>query len=264
MSPEQIEQFAATVWQARSDRQTLDASTIESRCGGPTTMDDAYRIGGAVLRRRIERGERPVGWKLGYTSLAMRQQMGVDQPNHGRLTDHMLIPNGGSIPESVLQPRVEPEIAVTIARDMTSVPTTVSQVLDSIDVACACLEVVDSVWTDYRFRIEHNTADGSSAAFVVLGEPLALDDLASIPVALFSNEQQITTATGAAASGHPLAGVAWLAGVLAREDRYLRAGDVIITACRAGKFQPLRVKHRFVGGHAVVLGERDEPKTRVT
>lgn len=227
--PDQIEAFAATLWDARAAKQTLVPAVVESRIGGPLDLDDAYRIGAAMLRRRFERGETPIGWKLGYTSPAMREQMGVDQPNYGRLTDAMVIPDGGSIPDSALQPRAEPEIAVRLRRDLTTVPTSPNDVLEALDDAFACLEVVDSAWTDYRFQIEHNTADGSSAAFVVFGPSISRHDLTSTTVRLTRNGIAVATATGAAASGHPLAGVAWLAAELAHTGRVLRAGEVVIT-----------------------------------
>jgi 2-keto-4-pentenoate hydratase len=46
---------------------------------------------------RIDRGERQIGWKLGYTSVAMRQQMGVDAPNYGPLTDVMRVDTGADL-----------------------------------------------------------------------------------------------------------------------------------------------------------------------
>lgn len=228
MSPDQVEAFAAEVWAARTAGHTLDSPTVAERFGGPQNMNDAYRIGGVMLRRRLDRGEQPIGWKLGYTSLAMRQQMGIDRPNFGRLTDAMVLSDGGSVPDAALQPRVEPEIAVRLGRDLRS-PDSVADVLDAIDDAFACLEVVDSVWTDYRFAIEHNTADGSSAAYVVFGPSISRRDLASTPVRLFHNGSEVATATGAAASGHPLAGVAWLVTALADAGQVLRAGEVVIT-----------------------------------
>jgi 2-keto-4-pentenoate hydratase len=229
MSPEHLEAFATRVWSARAAGRTLQFEDVEAECGGPFEMDEAYRIGDLLLRRRLERGERPAGWKLGYTSQAMRAQMGVAEPNFGRLTDAMLIEDGAPVPETVLQPRVEPEIAIRIERTPDTVPTSTTDVLAVIGEVRACLEVVDSVWTDYRFRIEHNTADGSSAAYVVLGGSIPNPDLASVSVRLFHNDAEVAQATGAAASGDPLAGVVWLATQLAARGHALRAGDVVIT-----------------------------------
>jgi 2-keto-4-pentenoate hydratase len=228
MTPEQIDEFATTVWAAREGRRTLDADDVTQRCDGPHTMDDAYRVQAAIVERRAERGERHVGWKLGYTSEAMRRQMGVAQPNFGPLTDAMLLSDGDAVPDSVIQPRVEPEIAVRLGRDVRA-PVTIDEVLTAVEGAMSCLEVVDSVWNGYRFRIEHNTADGSSAAHVVLGPTIPLGDLAATTVTLRRNGEEIARSTGAAASGHPLAGVVWLADRLAEQDRHLRAGDIVIT-----------------------------------
>jgi 2-keto-4-pentenoate hydratase len=86
------------------------------------------------------------------------------------------------------------------------------------------------VFTDYRFRLEDNTADGSSAAQVVVGSSLGtVVGLDEIDVLLRRNGEEVGRATGAAASGHPLAGVAWLAGQLAARGSRLEAGQIVIT-----------------------------------
>lgn len=228
MTPQQIDRFASDVWAARVERRTLDADEVTRRCAGPHTLDDAYQVQASITKRRFDRGERQIGWKLGYTSQVMRAQMGVSQPNFGPLTDAMLLGDGDTVPETVIQPRVEPEIAIRLGRDLHA-PASIDTVIDSIDEARACLEVVDSVWSGYRFQIEHNTADGSSAAHVVLGGPITNDDLAASTVQLVHNGEEVATATGAAASGDPLAGVVWLAACLAERGRPLRAGELIIT-----------------------------------
>ena len=106
-------------------------------------------------------------------------------------------------PGTVIQPRVEPEIAVRLGFDVDA-SASIWDIAASVDAAIACLEVVDSVWSGYRFRIEHNTADGSSAAHVVLGDAIDADDLSTVKVRLRRNGDDVATATGAAASGHPL------------------------------------------------------------
>ena len=216
---------------ARLRGSVLDAPLTDA---GSFSLDDAYAVQSEVTALRLARGERVVGWKLGYTSLAMRAQMGIDQPNLGPLTDAMLLtPPGGAgrgvVPASALQPRVEPEIALRLAGPVPP-GSGVGEVLSACDGAFAALEVVDSVWAGYRFRIEDNTADGSSAAWVVLGPELPLDDLAAIAVRLLVDGTEVAAATGAAASGHPAAGVGWLAEQVGpRTGRTLAAGDVVIT-----------------------------------
>jgi 2-keto-4-pentenoate hydratase len=211
---------------ARDDGHTLDVP-LTDRPGG-LSLPAAYRIQAEVTALRLARGERLVGWKLGYTSAAMRAQLGIDAPNYGPLTDVMLLAPGGALPDRALQPRVEPELGLRIGRRLAG-PCTVDDVLAACDGALACLEVVDSVWAGYRFRLPDNTADGSSAAWVVVGEPVPIDDLAGIAVRLEVDAAPVAAATGAAAGGHPAVGVAWLAEQLGRRGLALEPGQLVIT-----------------------------------
>ena len=164
---------------------------------------------------------RSSGWKLGYTSAAMRAQMGIDQPNFGPLTDAMLLAQDEPVPPTALQPRVEPEIALVLDRPVPR-DADIAEVLACCRSAHACLEVVDSVWTGYRFTVLDNTADGSSAGWVVLGPTLPLDALDRVEVELSVAGTTVGTATGAAAGGHPALGVGWLAGQLRTTARVAR------------------------------------------
>ena len=224
----ELHRLADELWTARRQRRLLDLDQLVERRGSDWSMADAYRIQAMLAQRRFDRGERHIGWKLGYTSLAMREQMGIGEPNFGPLTDAMVVANGDAVPGTVIQPRVEPEIAVRLGFDVDA-SASIGDIAASVDGACACLEVVDSVWSGYRFRIEHNTADGSSAAHVVLGDAIDADDLSTVKVRLRRNGEDVATATGAAASGHPLLGVAWLAEQLALTGRRLHAGEIVLT-----------------------------------
>lgn len=225
---------------ARGEGRTLDV--LLSRSPG-LSLADAYRVQDQVTALRLADGEKLAGWKLGYTSAVMRAQMGVEAPNFGPLTDAMLLDSPAVLPAGALQPRVEPEIGLRLGRRLTG-PCSVSDVLGACDSALACLEVVDSVWSGYRFTLEDNTADGSSAAWVVVGPALPVSDLASLPVVLSVDGEVVERGTGAAASGHPAAGVAWLAEQLAGRERALEPGDLIITGGLTSA-HPLEPGHRI-------------------
>ncbi|MFC7657181.1 2-keto-4-pentenoate hydratase [Pseudonocardia benzenivorans] len=130
-----------------------------------------------------------------------------------------------------MHPRVEPEIGIVLGRDLSGPGLLITEVADAVAEVRACLEIVDSIWWDYRFSAEQNTADGSSAAGVVLGPALDVDPLRChrVPVELTEDDVQLATAVSAAASGHPLHGVAWLAAELAARGRHLQAGELVIT-----------------------------------
>jgi 2-keto-4-pentenoate hydratase len=207
---------------ARTARTTLTGGL------GELSLAEAYAIQDELTAARVARGEHIVGWKLGYTSLAMRAQMGIDAPNRGPLTDAMLLASGAAVPAAAIQPRVEPEIGLRLERPVPPGAST-AEALACCSGAYACLEVVDSIWTDYKFSLTDNTADGSSAAWVVLGPALPMDDLAGLGVVLVVDGAEVASATGAAAGGHPAAGLAWLADELSGSARGLRSGDLVIT-----------------------------------
>lgn len=215
---------AAAIVAAHGDGRTM--TPISDRV--PITMDDAYRVQDMVVADRLTRGERRVGWKLGYTSLVMREQMGVDEPNLGPLTDAMFVDDGGDVAGRFTQPRVEPEVALRFARDLEPGAGR-ADVLAAVASAHAALEIVDSVWTDYRFTIADNTADGSSAAGVVVGPELPLDRIAEVVVELYVDGEPFGRGVGSDASGHPAEGVVWLVDQLAVRGERVRAGEIVIT-----------------------------------
>jgi 2-keto-4-pentenoate hydratase len=250
MSGLDVEQIAERIVQARARRRSLRPLTDSI----PLTMEQAYRIQAAVTGHRVASGQRVVGWKLGYTSQAMREQMGVKEMNFGPLTDVMALPDRAKVPADVVQPLVEPEVAFVMAHELHA-PCDVGQVLRATAEVRACLEVVDPIWTDRRFRIEDNTADGSSAAFYVLGEPINPDNLPDVQVTLQHDNATAATATGAAAAGHPANAVTWLATQLAQRGDSLHAGDVVLTGglTRAIPLEPgHRITAAFFDGRATV------------
>lgn len=247
------DRLAAVLHRARSGRTLLDAA----REATALSLDDAYEVQDRLTALRLDEGRCHVGWKLGYTSAVMRQQMGVSAPNFGPLLDDMVLRDGADA-VGFLHPRVEPEIGIVLARDLSGAGLLLGEVADAVGEVRACLEIVDSIWQDYRFTAAQNTADGSSAAGVVLGPALDVDPVGChrIAVELTDDGATLATATSAAAGGHPLHGVAWLAGELAARGRGLLAGELIITGGLTAAV-PLRAGHalsaRFGGGTTVTV-----------
>lgn len=229
LSPGEVEAAAERLEVAERTRTPIGRLTDERP---DLTIADAYRIQAALVRRRLARGERLVGAKLGFTSLAMRRALGVEAPNGGRLTDAMLL-DGPAVPlDQLIHPKVEPEIAFLLGRDLAGPTVTAVHVLAATAAVCLCLEIVDSRYERFRFRAADNIADNSSAARLVLGgrlvDPRAVD-LAEIGVVFSADGALVATAAGAAVEGHPAAAVAWLVRHLARTGEGLRAGDIVIS-----------------------------------
>lgn len=224
--PEPPSAFAARLQQARAARTVLDGARDR-----PTlALAEAYAVQDALTTLYVSQGREVIGFKLGYTSVAMRRQMGVDAPNYGPLYADMVQPSGGSA-VGFIQPRVEPEVAVVLRADLAGEHLTLHEIADAVGEVRAALEIVDSIWADYRFTAAQNTADGSSAAGVVLGDVLPIDPRAchQVTVDLTVDGTTVGTATGSAASGHPLLGLRWLCDQLAARGGGLSAGQLVIT-----------------------------------
>lgn len=187
--------------------------------------DTAYIAQNVVTQARLDRGEVLAGWKLGYTSAAMREQMGIAEPNLGPLTDAMLLDDNAVIAAGVVQPKAEPELAAVFAADLMPGDDPRSAAVSWR----AALEVVDSVWEGYRFDWALNTADGSSAAFVVLGPEVPAEGLARLPVSLARNGVAEQHGWGRNAMGDPWVALEWLRDRLAERGTMLHSGDVVIT-----------------------------------
>ncbi len=179
------------------------------------TIDDAYAIQRAGSALRLERGERVVGWNSATPRSRCAGRWGLINRTSAPLTDAMLAAHDGTASPALIQPRVEPEIGLRFEHSLPG-DANLDEVLGAVGEAFACLEIVDSVYPDYRFRLEDNTADGSSAAQVVVGPAIkSIGRLDEVTVELLHNGTECGSATGRAASGHPAAGVVWLVGQLA-------------------------------------------------
>jgi 2-keto-4-pentenoate hydratase len=209
----------------------------------------AYAIQRATLERRLERGVRLIGRKVGLTNIAMQQQLGVDQPDFGHLLDAMLIPAGASFDTATLiSPRVEPEVCFRLNRDLAGDGVTADDVLAATDGVAPALEIIDSRIVDWRIKLVDTVADNASSARVVVGDFRPIDrpelDLVTMAGTLRRDGEIVGSGTGAAVLGHPAAAVAWLVGVLALYGEGLRAGDIVIPGamCASVPFEP---GHRY-------------------
>jgi 2-oxopent-4-enoate/cis-2-oxohex-4-enoate hydratase len=204
-------------------------------------IDDAYRVSQAMLARRVDGdGERVVGKKIGVTSQAVQDMLGVYQPDFGFLTDAMARDNDAAITiaGSLIQPRAEGEIAFRLRSRLEGPGVTEADVLAATECVLPCFEIVDSRIEDWRIRIEDTVADNASCGLFVLGDgaadPRGLD-LPSLHMRLYKNGEFACEGRGSAVQGNPLTAVAWLANTLGALGTALEPGEVILS----GSLSPL-------------------------
>jgi 2-keto-4-pentenoate hydratase len=199
----------------------------------PQDAEGAYAVQSMSVGAWLSEGRRVVGRKIGLTSLAVQNQLGVNQPDFGVLFADMRLEDGGTLAASqVLQPKAEAEIAFILRDDLNDADVTSERVASAIETAMAAIEIVDSRIADWKITFADTVADnGSSAFFVQSSERKSLKglDLWSCGMVLEKNGNVVSTGAGAACLGHPLNAATWLARTLAMRGEGLRAGDVLLT-----------------------------------
>lgn len=217
------------------------------------SLDDAYRIQHALIERRLARGERPVGTKLGFTSKAKMAQMGVSEIIVGQLTDAMEVADDGEVPlGALIHPRIEPELAFRLAADVEPG----GDITACVDAVAPALEIIDSRYRDFRFNLADVVADNTSAAGFVVGEwqPIGTSaDLGNLDVQLVVDGEVAETGSSAAILGHPLDALRALTPLAYKYAFVLTAGQVVLAgaATAAVPFTASSVEGRVDGLGAV-------------
>ena len=230
MTPALIEQLGDELYQALTQRQVLEPLTNRH---ADITIEDAYAIQQKMLARRLAAGEKVVGKKIGVTSQAVMNMLGVFQPDFGWLTDGMVFNEGEAVPANTLiQPKAEGEIAFVLKKALKGPGVTAADVLAATEGVMACFEIVDSRIRDWKIKIQDTVADNASCGVFVLGDRLVDPrdvDLGTCGMVLEKNGEIVATGAGAAALGHPANAVAWLANTLGRLGIALEAGEVVLS-----------------------------------
>ena len=224
-----LHETTALLDQAERSRMPLPPLSQEY----PTlTPAQAYAIQSAWLDLKLANGARIIGRKIGLTSRAMQELLGVDQPDYGFLLDSMAIVSGSRLSRTdFLLPRIEPEIAFWLAKDLKGPGVTVDAVLAATRGVSPALELVDSRIAKWQIKLPDTIADNASSARVIVSEeivPLDGLDLAAEAVTLTRNGVEVGSGNGAAVLGHPAEAVAWLANKLAEYDIALVAGQLVL------------------------------------
>lgn len=210
---------------------------------GTDDLPAAYAVQQGLVKGRLAAGAAVVGRKIGATSKAVQDQLGVDQPDFGYLMDDMDVSAHDPISmATLLQPRVEAEVAFRLAADI-DVPEseiTLDLVRAAVDVTLPALEIVDSRIAEWGITFTDTVADNASSGLYVVGEQgLALSEIEPVDVvmSLSINGEERSTGTGAACLGDPLEALRWLAVQAARFGDPLRAGHLILSGA-LGPFVP--------------------------
>lgn len=224
-----VQAFADQLAAATRDRRPV--AQLSAQHPG-LAVADAYRIQQATVTARMAAGESVAGWKVGLTSRAMQEQLGVDKPDYAPILSGWLVESGATIErDALIAPRVEAEIGFVLGGALRGPGVTAQNVLDATAGVCPTIEVIDSRIENWRLTLPDTVADMASSARVVRAGPLtALDglDLREIGVVVERGGAEVGRGTGAAVLGDPVAAVAWAANTLGALGVTLQPGDLVI------------------------------------
>jgi 2-oxo-3-hexenedioate decarboxylase len=220
-----IESVAAELLRCEDERREREPFTDE---WPELDLDTGYAIQDLNLAKRLERGEKLIGVKLGLTSRAKQQRMGVHFPFVAWLTDAMILPVGDPVPQGkLIHPRIEPEIVFVMGERLEGPGVTCAQAMSAVESVWGGAEVIDSRYKNFRFTAGDVAADNaSSGAFVTgpIGLPRASSTSRSRRCSSRSTVSIVDSATGAAVQGHPGEALALAANDLARRGHAIEAG----------------------------------------
>jgi len=196
------------------------------------SADDAYRVQQLVVAARLPHDGPIVGYKVGLTSKAMQELLGIDSPDFGPILSAMVVESGAVVDRArLIQPRVEAEIAFVLARPLRGPGVEAEDVLAATSGVMAAIEVIDSRVEGWRIKLADTIADLASSAMVVTsGRPvpphgLALDE---IGVRMERDGDEVSSGVGSAVLGHPARAVAWLINTLGEKGVGLEAGHIVM------------------------------------
>lgn len=203
---------------------------------GLDSAEEAYAVQTRAVQLRCAAGDHIIGRKIGLTSRAMQEQMGVDEPDYGALLGSRFYAARAGRAElpyaEFIQPRLEGEFAYLVGRPLTGGAVTPEDVLAATEAIAVSIEVIDSRITDWRIRLADTIADHASYGALTLGpwsRALVGADLRTLGMLIHRGEERVVEAVGAAVLGDPTRAVAWLANKLHSFGLDLQPGDVVLS-----------------------------------
>jgi 2-keto-4-pentenoate hydratase len=197
------------------------------------TLERAYALQGEVARLREDRGERIVGYKIGCTSRAIQDQLGIREPIFGRVFDTGYFPAGSRLAHARFAGlAIEGELAIRLSRDLPDVPLSDEESIEAIGSVFPVIELHHYVLPAHGHPAAALIASGGMHAGLVLAEQEwacsgGVPVVQGLDVAIDDRRTGMTREPWT--MGGPASTLRWLSTHLAESGLPLRRGQVILT-----------------------------------
>ena len=236
MTPHDVTTAAQMLFEA--DRTGVQCGLISSAFPH-AKLEDAYRIQDALIDMHYAAGRSRIGWKIGLTSRAMQQALGITTPDSGVLLDNMLFRSGDTVPAGrFIKPRIEAEIAFVMGADIEGAGHSREDVITATAHVAPCLEILDTrilrvdPETGKARIITDTVSDNAANAGIVMGDKthaLNAHDLRWVGAIVARDGVVEETGLGAGVLNDPVTGIIWLLDRLAQFGKGLQAGEVVLS-----------------------------------
>ena len=225
-----LEELADRLWSAFIAREPVEPLTDSYP---DLTLGEAYAIQLRNAARRLARGARRVGYKVGVTSAEAQAQFGVTQPDFGHLFEDMVDADGATIQVSrFIRPWLEVEVGLILSRPLVGPGVTPEQVCQAVEWVAPCFELIDSRIRAWGGGIADSVADNAFSAGVVVSEhrtPLSEVVFERLSVTVSADDREIGRVSPGTGPRDPIAVVAWLANTLSSHGLALEAGQLVLS-----------------------------------
>ncbi len=250
----EMERIGQVLREAEASRTAV--GPVSDLIEGGLTLDQAHAICEANIARREAAGERIVGYKVGFTNIAVREKMGLPDSTYGYLMGSMVLESGGVLDTTALvAPRIESEICVRLARDLAGPGVTAADVLAASDAVRASFEICDARIRDWKCPYPDFFADNGFSARIVLGGtgwvPTGQVDLLNESVVISRDGAPFAEGRGEMALGSPANAVAWVANKLSERGRMLAAGMLVMTGTLT-PITPIQAGSTYLGAFSTL------------
>lgn len=230
-----MDQIAQELFEAEANRQEVDKMTEKY---SELTSDNAYEVQRKLVDLKVEKEQtRRTGYKLGLTSQAKQQMMGVHEPTYGELLESMQLHEGERVSVApFIHAKAEPEIAFIFNKELKGTAISTTEVLEATAYIAPALEIIDSRYRNFNFTLTDVIADNSSSSRYIFGETFFRPedvDLRLIGMVFKKNGEIVSTSAGASVMGHPARAIAWMVKKMAASGQSIKPGDVVLSGALA-------------------------------
>ena len=220
------------------------------------TLAKAYSVADETRALRIARGERPAGYKIGFTNRGIWSKYNVQAPIWAPVWDSTLALLDGAQAEvsllGMVQPRLEPEIVFGFAS--TPKPgATEAELTRCLAWVAHGVEIVHTHFDDWRFAAPDTVADFGLHGRLLVGPRVDVSEfaalgaeLAALQLELHEGRSRVDSGQGSAVLDGPLNALrVWVDAMASQTPQWpINAGDVVTTGTLTDAW-PLRAGQRW-------------------